>query len=198
MRTKHPRLGGLLLALAGEPQHQRAWATGSGGEKVVGGRLNDLVSNSLLVLHDRKMRLENGRLGGGNIDHLVIAPGGVWVVDSKEYSGSLEVRRAGGLFGPRVEQLWIAGRNRTKLVEDVIKQAEAVSRELAAADAPVRVHTALCFVGTDLPLFGSSKIGDVALVGRRGLRKLVQRPGPLRSEDLPALQAYLAGRFPPA
>jgi hypothetical protein len=144
------------------------------------------------------MRLENGRPGGGNIDHLVIAPGGVWVVDSKECSGSLEVRRAGGLFGPRVEQLWIAGRNRTKLVEDVIKQAEAVSRELAAADAPVHVHTALCFVGTDLPLFGSSKIGHVALVGRRGLRKLVQRPGPLRSEDLPALQAYLAGRFPPA
>jgi hypothetical protein len=112
VRTQHPRLGGLLLALAAEPAHQRAWATGGSGERAVAAKREALDDPRLLLLHDRKMRKQNGRLAKGNIDHLVVAPSGVWVVDAKQYQGSLEVRRAGGLFSPRIEQLWIAGRNK--------------------------------------------------------------------------------------
>lgn len=199
IRTQHPRLGGLILALAAEPAHQRAWATGGSGERAVGAKLDALDDPRLLLLHDRKMRNDDGRLSKANIDHLVIAPSGVWVVDAKQYQGALEVRRAGGPFSPRVEQLWIAGRNRTSLVDGVASQVQAVRRELAAVGAGgVSVRAAMCFVGTELPWFGSSSIAGVALVGRRGLAKLVRHDGPVPADDRVHVHSWLALRFPPA
>ena len=197
VREQHPRLGGLLLALAGEPQHQRAWATGSAGERAVAAGLEGL--DDVLVLHDRRTRGADGRLTRANFDHLVIAPAGVWVVDAKQYAGSLEVRRAGGLLSPRVEQLWIAGRDRTRLLTGVHAHVAAVRSELDAAEARgVPVRAALRFVGTDLPWFGSSSAQGVAVVGRRGLRKLLRQEGPLDADDRTSVARWLAGRFPPA
>lgn len=68
-------------------------------------RLNDLASDTVLVLHDRRMRRPDGRLAKSNIDHLVVCASGVWVIDAKAYDGQLEVRRAGGLLSPRVAEL---------------------------------------------------------------------------------------------
>ena len=196
VRERHPRLGGLLLALAAEPAHQRAWATGSAGERAVAAGIEGL--DEVLLLHDRRLRGPDGRLTRANIDHLAVAPSGVWVVDAKQYAGSLEVRRSGGLLSPRVEQLWIGGRNRTRLLEGVHAQVVAVRAELDAADAPdVPVHAAMCFVGTDLPWFGSSSAQRVLLVGRRGLRRLLRQPGPL-NDDRTALAGWLAQRLPAA
>lgn len=199
VRTQHPRLGGLILALAAEPSHQRAWATGGSGERAVAAKLEALDDPRLRLRHDRKMRKDDGRLSKANIDHLVVSPSGVWVIDAKQYLGALEVRRAGGLFSPRVEQLWIAGRNRTSLVDGIAGQVQAVRRELAAVGADsVPVQAAMCFVGTELPWFGSSSIAGVRLVGRRGLAKLVRQDGPVPDEDRVHVHAWLALRFPPA
>ncbi|MCW2608435.1 MAG: hypothetical protein JWO60_3128 [Frankiales bacterium] len=198
VRAQHPRLGGILLAITPEPQSQRAWKTGGVGEKIVGSRLDDLAGDTVLVLHDRRMRRPDGRLAKSNIDHLVVCPGGVWVIDAKAYDGALEVRRSGGLLSPRVEQLWIAGRNRTTLVTGVSDQANAVTRELAAVAADVPVHAALAFVGTDLPWFGASSCAGVHLLGRRQLNKQLQQPGPLGAAELQPLHRWLAQTFPPA
>ncbi len=198
IRTQHPRLGRLVLALSQEPAHQRAWARGSAGERAVGATLNELVGDGLLVLHDRKMRKEDGRLSRANIDHLVVAPAGVFVVDAKAYSGALHVRRSGGWFSAQVEELWIAGHNKTALVHGVAGQVDAVRRELAAVGADVPVHGALCFVGTELPWFGSSSIAGIALVGRRGLARLVRTRGEFEEGDREQLHEYLARRFPAA
>lgn len=149
------------------------------------------------MLHDRALRRPDGRLSRANIDHLVVARSGVWVVDAKTHSGVLEVRRSGGLFSPRVERLFIAGRDRTNLLQGLASQVEAVRRELAAVQAPVPVGGALCLLGTELPWFGQ-QIGQTPLVGRRGLAKLLTADGELTGPDRQALAAYLAGRFPPA
>lgn len=197
VREQHPRLGGLLLALSGEPQHQRAWASGSAGERAVAAGLDEL--DEVVVLHDRRMRDDDGRLTRANIDHLVVAPSGVWVVDAKRYDGSLEVRRAGGLLSQRVEQLWIGGRDRTRLLTGVQAQVRCVRSELDRADAlAVPVHAALCFVGTDLPWFGSSSAQGVAITGRRRLRALVRQDGPLDGDDRTSVARWLAQRLPPA
>lgn len=199
VRTQHPRLGGLLLALASEPAHQRAWATGGSGERAVAAKLEALDDPRLLLLHDRKMRKTDGRLSKANIDHLVVAPSGVWVIDAKQYQGSLEVRRAGGLFSPRIEQLWIAGRNRTSLVDGVVGQVQAVRRELDDVGAHgVPVRAAMCFIGTELPWFGSSSISGIGLVGRRGLTKLVRQDGPLDDEERESVHRWLTARLPAA
>ncbi len=48
-----------------------------------------------------------------NIDHLAVAPSGVYVIDAKRYKGKIEVRRP--LFGK--SKLLIASRDKTKLLD---------------------------------------------------------------------------------
>jgi hypothetical protein len=101
------------------------------------------------------------------------------------------------LFSPRIERLFIAGRDRTKLVDGIERQVEAVTSQLESHGATVLVCGALCFVGTELPWFGDT-IRGVPLVGHRGLTKLLKRPGDLTRADREAIAAFLARRFPSA
>lgn len=195
VRARYPRLGGLILALAGEPAHTRVWAQGAQGERAVAAKLDDLSPEFVEVLHDRSMRRPDGRLSKANIDHIVVAATGVWVVDAKTHRGRLEVRRAGGLIRARTEKLYIAGRDKTSLLDGLARQVDALRTELHAVDADVPVRGALCFVGTELPWFGES-IGDVPLVGRRALGKILKRDGDITAEERTAVAAYLADRFP--
>ncbi len=73
-RRKHPRLGALLLALTGEPEHQRALHIGDIGEKAVGESLEKHVRPPAIILMNRRM--PNRR---ADIDFLAIAPSGVFV-----------------------------------------------------------------------------------------------------------------------
>jgi hypothetical protein len=198
IKTAHPRLGRLLLALSEEPASTRVWAQGAAGERAVAAKLDDLAGDHVVALHDRRMRRPDGSLSRANIDHLAVAPTGVWVIDAKTHQGALEVRRSGGLFSPRAEALFIGGRDRTSLVHGLLKQIAAVQSELADVGATVPVRGALCFVGTELPWFGSSSIVGVPLVGRRGLAKLLRGAGDLDAAERTALADFLAGRFPPA
>ncbi|MGW6132351.1 nuclease-related domain-containing protein [Cellulomonas sp. NPDC055163] len=177
--------------------HTRVWAQGARGERAVAAKLDDLSPEFVEVLHDRSMRRPDGRLSKANIDHIVVAASGVWVVDAKTHQGRLEVRRAGGLFRPRVERLYIAGRDKTSLLDGLARQVDAVRAQLQAVDAAVPVRGALCFVGTELPWFGES-IGEVPLVGRRALGKILKRDGDLSPDERATVAAYLAERFPAA
>lgn len=190
----HPKLGRLLLAVFSEPASTRVWAQGAAGERAVATKLDELSGEHVVALHDRRMVREDGRPSKANIDHVVVAATGVWVVDAKTHQGSLEVRRAGGLFSPRVEKLFIRGRDKTSLLVGLEKQVEAVRTVLQAVDADVPVRGALCFVGTELPWFGES-IAGVPLVGRRGLAKLMKQTGSLDADARDAIAAFLSARF---
>jgi nuclease-like protein len=196
IRRRHPRIGGLILALSEDPASTRVWAQGAAGEEAVGSVLDGLAPEYLHALHDRRMRDGDGRLTRANIDHIAVTASGVWVVDAKTHRGGLEVRRSGGLFGPRRERLFIRGRDQTDLVLGLAKQVAVVRVQLEALTAGMPVRGALCFVGTELPLFGET-IGDVPLVGRRGLAKLVKRAGPLPADYRARVADMLNRRFPP-
>jgi hypothetical protein len=174
------------------------WAQGAQGERAVAAKLDELAGEHLIALHDRTMLRADGRPSRANIDHLAVTASGVWVIDAKTHQGSLEVRRSGGLFSPRVERLFINGRDKTSLLDGLTRQVDCVRSVLREVDSPVPVGGALCFVGTELPWFGSSEIGGVPLVGRRGLGKLMKRPGELTAADREALAEFLDRRFVPA
>jgi hypothetical protein len=56
----------------------------------------------------------------------------------------------------------------------------------------------MCFIGTELPWFGSSNISGIGLVGRSGLAKLVRQDGPLDDAERVGVHGWLAGRLPAA
>ncbi len=149
IRTKHPRLGGLMLAVSDDPQSTKAWAVGAHGEERLGRRLDGIAGPSVRVLHDR--RIPRSR---ANIDHIVTCPGGVFVIDAKQYQGRPQLRVDGGIFRERTETMLVGSRDCSKLVDGVLKQVGLVRDVIADESVPVRGF--LCFVDADWPLFGGS------------------------------------------
>src|SRR5690606_30302841 len=116
------RHGTLAVALTPERQSPTAWRAGAGGAEEVGRAHEAIAGDSIRVLHDRRIPRTKA-----NIDHIVITPGGVWIIDTKRYSGQRPARRVeGGLFSPRREILLVGGRTQTKLVDAVSGQVERV------------------------------------------------------------------------
>jgi len=104
VRTAHPRIGGLILALTDEPQSTRAWQRGAVGEERLAQRLNQLTDKGVRLLHDR--RIPGTR---ANIDHLAVTASGVYVIDAKRFTGRPHLRVDGGFLRPRTEMLTIRG-----------------------------------------------------------------------------------------
>jgi hypothetical protein len=148
IRERHPKLGGFILAVTDEPQSTKAWDTGAIGEERLGQRLNELASDTLRILHDR--RIPGTR---ANIDHIAVTPNGVYVIDPKRYQGRPTLKVEGGILRPRTEKLLVGGRDRTKLVDGVLKQVDLV-RSIVGDEVPVT--GVLCFIEADWPLIGGA------------------------------------------
>jgi hypothetical protein len=172
----------------------RAWRSEAEDQAVA--TALDVVPD-LIALHDRRLTGRRGRPTGPVIDHLVVAPAAVWVVDAKPHYGPLELRRSGGILTPRDEQLFINNRNRTALVEGVHAQVRIVRTELFRAGHEVEVRGALCFVGVPVPWIGETLDG-LPLVGPEELLILLDRAGELDAPRRADLAAALADRFVPA
>ena len=148
IRGKYGKLGGLVLAVSDDPQSTTAWNTGAIGEERLGQRLNDLSSDTLRVLHDRRIPCTRA-----NIDHIAVTPTGVYVIDAKRYKGRPSLKVEGGILRPRAEKLLVGTRDQTKLVDGVLKQVDVV-RAIAGGDVPVT--GVLCFIEADWPLIGGA------------------------------------------
>jgi len=73
-----------------------AWRRGVVGERRTARLLGPLERHGWAVLHDLAVPRRQA-----NIDHLVIGPGGVFVIDSKQYRGRLQLDRFGRLWHGR-------------------------------------------------------------------------------------------------
>jgi Nuclease-related domain len=101
-----PRLGLVLGGLAAivatwalrfrPSPDARAWQRGAAGERHTARLLDSLARHGWAVLHDLAIPHSQA-----NLDHLVIGPGGVFVIDSKQYRGRLQVDPSGRLWHGR-------------------------------------------------------------------------------------------------
>ena len=95
-------LGGLMAVAVGYALRFRpspeavAWRQGAAGERRTARLLAALERHGWAILHD--LAVPGSR---ANIDHLVIGPGGVFVIDSKQYRGRLQLDRSGRLWHGR-------------------------------------------------------------------------------------------------
>jgi Nuclease-related domain len=191
-RERHPHIGDLLLRLQSPPASETAWATGAAGEEALGAHLASRCPD-VIVLHDRRMPRSRA-----NIDHLAVAPSGVYVIDAKRYRGKIEVRKP--LIGePR---LLIGGRNKTKLVEGLTRQQEAVRVALAETVPAMPVHACFCFLnpdghasGSGLPLLRTLSIKGFPLLYPRKLSKRLNARGELSPESRTEVADLLARAF---
>jgi Nuclease-related domain len=194
-REAHPHVGDLLLRFQDEPQSEKAWLTGAIGEEAVAAHLARTCPG-VVVLHDRRMPGSRA-----NIDHIAVAPSGVLVIDTKCYKGKIEVRKP--WFGD--PKLVIRGRDKTKLVDGLKSQVDAVRAGLAVIEQDVTVGGCFCFInpegqagGSGIPLLRTLSIDGIPLYFPRRLSKRLNHPGPLGGEQIEVLTEALVELFPAA
>ncbi len=113
----------------------RRWSQGAEGERLVADTLATLAKYGWTALHDVHWP---GR-PQANIDHIAVGPGGVLVIDAKNWSGRVEVRDG---------ELFQNGYRRTEEVAGVLRACDAVTA-LLAPEHRMRVVPILCLAAQD-------------------------------------------------
>jgi hypothetical protein len=172
-----------------------SWGKGSAGESRLATFVQREVGDAVIALHDRLIPGTKR-----NIDHIFVAPTGVWVVDAKAYEGRV-VRKDVGPFWREENKVFVGGRDRTKLAKGVESQVEAVVAALKL-DPDCKgtvVYAALCFVESEWGLFDSAfQVGSVWVLYPGALRKRLKKNGPLSREAMERAGRAIARGLPHA
>ena len=153
---------------------------GEAGEIAVARELALLGAAGWFVLHDRVMP------SGGNIDHIVVGPGAVIVLDAKAWNGPIEIRNG---------RLYCGGWSRRRQVEHLAAQADAVQQVLGI-DEPV----GRALVITTQPELEPQQLADGSgVLGLSYLRtEIDQTPTCFSAAQVEHLLATLVEAFPVA
>jgi hypothetical protein len=185
-----PRLGlvvgGLAALAAGWGLRFRAspdavaWRRGAAGERRTARLLNPLERHGWAILHD--LALPGSR---ANIDHLAIGPGGVFVIDSKQYRGRLQLDPIG--------RLWHGGYPLAPALGAVSFEADQAAQVLP--DPGVVVVPIVAVHGAQVPWDKVVTQGVPVVAARRLPSMLRQLPAVLGPERVAALGDQARIRF---
>ena len=139
---------------------------GGDGERVVGAILDQLRQEGWEVFHDVRWP---GRQRA-NLDHVVVGPPGVFVIDAKNWSGRIEVRD---------QTFRRDGRRQDRTVAAAGEAALAV-QPLLSPEVGVTTRSVLCFV-RDEPLSGWCY--DVMICSSANLREMLLGRPPVLTPD---------------
>jgi hypothetical protein len=154
-RLAAQRVARLRQQLEQAERAERAWAKGAAGEARVGQMLDELSSIGWLALHDVHWP---GR-SKANIDHILVGPGGVIVIDAKNWSGDVQVHNG---------VLRRDGYSKDREVSAVLEQGAAVAALLEPQHRRL-VQSWLCLVSQanmDSSSSSGARIQGLATLGR--------------------------------
>jgi hypothetical protein len=152
-----------------------AWRRGAAGERRTARLLAPLERRGWAVLHDLAIPGTQA-----NIDHLVIGPGGVLVIDSKQYRGRLQLDHDG--------MVWHGRHLLVSSLRKVLWAADQADEVLGIAD--VQVAAIVAVHGTAVP-WGCLQADGVTIVPARRVPDLLQALPPVLG---PERVAWLADR----
>jgi len=171
------RLAPVVRFIGDDPQATSNWANGSEGERRLALDLRRVLGERAVLLHDRKVPGARG-----HVDHLAIAASGIWVIDAESDRGKVRGRDVGD-SSLRDYRLYVGGRDRTRLIEQLAYQVKAVRSALGSSELPVRA--ALCFTDATWKLFARpSLFGDVCVTRPEALIRQIAAQGPLDKHDV--------------
>jgi Nuclease-related domain len=160
-----------------------AWRRGAVGERRTGRLLDPLERHGWAVLHDLAVPRRQA-----NIDHLVIGPGGVFVIDSKHYRGRLQLDGSG--------RLWHGSYPLAPALRAVSFEADQAARVLTNPD--VVVVPIVAIHGAQVP-WGKVVLDGMPVVAARRLPSMLrQLPVVLGPERVAVLADQARVRFHPA
>ena len=186
----------VALAVAPNEQEIASWRKGGNGESRLAAYIDREVGDRVIGLHDRLIPGTRHK----NIDHIYVAPTGVWVVDSKAYKGKVVKRDVGPLWREE-NKVYVAGRDRSGLAKGVESQVDAVLAALRPdPDAKgTDVHAALCFVESDWGVLDFPfRVGFVWVLYPGALKNRLKKNGPVPRDRMERMARRLDLSFPKA
>ena len=175
-RLAAERVARLKRQLDQAERQTKSWDADAVGERIVADRLSQLIPHGWYVLHDVHWP---GR-PKANLDHVLVGPGGIVVVDAKYWTG--EVRVSSGV-------LWQGRYSRTQSVEGSLAQCAAVASVLAPPHR--RLVRPLICMAAQPDLFGVTS-SDVAVAGAdRVVAAVTALPAVMDQETVIGLYAHL-------
>jgi Nuclease-related domain len=160
-----------------------AWRHGAAGERRTARLLAGLERQGWVVLHD--LAVPGSR---ANIDHLVVGPGGVFVIDSKQYRGHLRLDPSG--------RLWHGRYPLAPTLRAVSFEADQAA--LVLTDPDMVVMPVVAVHGAQVP-WGKVVVDGVPVVPARRLPSRLRRlPAVLGPERIAALANQARASFRPA
>jgi hypothetical protein len=170
-------LGSLLVR-----PRRRGWQPRGDADRATSRALAPLTDEGWVVLEDRGMPASSEVLR-----HLLVGPGGVFIVESQALPGRLTIRG---------HDLYLNGRRRTAMVERARRQASAVVAALRASGHADSATALLCVHRAQLPVFGSGLDGVAIVDGPALLRRLRGEPPKLNADRIAVLTEALEQALP--
>jgi hypothetical protein len=175
---------------------QSGFAAAAAAEPLTAAALHPLQDQGWQVLHDRRWPGSTR----ANVDHIVIGPPGVAIIDTKNWAGSIEVR---------ADRLWCGDDDRHESVDDLLRLVTAVEELLVEVECEPTAHRlglsaihvlpVLAFTRFTISRRRNPRIGRVRLTAVRELPALLaSQPTVLASEEVVALAEHLAREMPSA
>jgi Nuclease-related domain len=184
------RFAGVVKFMTDDPQSIAAWKKGSAGERMLAASLQESLGDRAVLLNDRTVPRTKG-----NIDHLVIASSGVWVVDAKNYSGLVQQRDVGGFFKVDM-RLYVGGRDRSKILGGLSWQVKAVAKALGVTEVPI--SSAVCFTDAEWGWFAKPFVMQGIFVsGPNALARKIAVQGLLPDDEVHDIAVHLSQALPP-
>ncbi|MFI7448879.1 nuclease-related domain-containing protein [Nonomuraea sp. NPDC049714] len=148
------------------------WRGRRRGEAITGRLLRrSLGKQGYQVLDGRAIRDK------ASIDHLVIGPGGVWVVDNESWSPDTEIATYGG-------RLFFGEKYGTKVAKPLVEAAEAFAELLTReTGVPVTITPLLAVHCGMLPRGGSLTVEGITLLKPRLVARQIKRTATPRLDD---------------
>lgn len=177
-RLAAERVQRLRKQLEQAERNAHAWSVGAAGEAMVADRMTGLESAGWLALHDVHWP---GR-PKANIDHILVGPGGILIVDAKNWSG--DVRLRDGVLRQN-------GYSREQELSGILQQSAAVAAVLEP-DHRRLVQGWICLVGQ--PKLEGTTSSGIRIVGLDALSGAVAGlPPALDPVLIPTVHGYLQG-----
>ena len=187
-RPASPGRGGLLgrFSRGLRPSTGRASSATRAGPTAAGqttpSGLQSLIEYGFVILDNRSVISARA-----SVDHLVVGPTGIFVIDQKPWPGQMSVSG---------DHVYVDGRMRTGVTDDVTRATAAVQDILGHELKPVgaQVRPLIVFDSATNPSFEAA-IGKVALAARRSAAKVIRTGQPTLGPETVVRLALAADRL---
>jgi hypothetical protein len=189
-------VGGSAALREARSRNDPKWTKGAAGEYLMDLSLHNHVNDGSVILTDRQVP---GTMS--NIDHVVVAASGVWIIDTKIWKGKIQYKST--TLMSTSKRLFVDGKDRTSAVEAIFNQVIPVAQIIG--DKSVPIQPALVFIDGDWKDISAARMLaskphqhlTVWISWPKAIWKKINEPGPLDPDTVKRVGAVLDGALRP-